>query len=309
MENDRIQCRMDGDALAPPWWESFGFIRDKKFINDSKKYDKFTYGAIFKLIGSSPLRNPSAPEYVVAFRGTMLLHPKAMKDLVQDFYVLFNKVADFKRFQRAYSDVDSLLRDLGSRNLSVWIAGHSLGASLALEIGRKLMLNENLNVPTFLFNPPHVSPGPVIDEVLTEKNKTRLYTVSYAVKFGLANAMPWHRKRTKELFRHLADWKPELYVNPDDWICRGYIDYFVQREQVSKNHPRFASTAARTSYRDMFLSMFFYDKLQSHLLPSARLWTSSTRKQEAHGLRQWWKPHTDLGLTTTSYGYSFKAPS
>jgi hypothetical protein len=230
----------------------------------------------------------------------MLFHPKVLQDLMQDTLVLFNALAGNRRFKRTHLDVDNLISTGGG---SVWLAGHSLGASLALEIGRNIMLNKGQNVPTFLFNPPHVSPAPVIDGVLDEEHKTGLYTASYAVKFALSNVLRGHRSRTKKLFQQLAPWVPELYVNPEDCICRGYIDYFVQRQRVSENHPRFASTAARTSYRDML----FFRTLRPHLLPSARLWTNSSQKMEPHGLRQWWKPDGGLALSNTSYVYPLKA--
>ena len=140
----------------------------------------------------------------------MLFHPKALQDLMQDTLVLFNALADNRRFKRTHLDVATLIGD-GSGG-SVWLAGHSLGASLALEIGRNIMLEKGRSVPTFLFNPPHVSPAPVIDKALTEEHKTALYTVSYAVKFGLANVVPGHRKRTKHLFQKLGPLAPELYV-------------------------------------------------------------------------------------------------
>ncbi|KAM0882123.1 hypothetical protein ACQ4PT_032568 [Festuca glaucescens] len=293
MERDRIKCRTDNEALAPAWWESLGFIRHKVFKTESIINDHFTYGAIFQ--PKEPSRCGYAPKYVVAFRGTMLFHPKVLQDLMQDALVLFNTLADNRRFKRTHMDVETLISS--NPTGSVWLAGHSLGASLALEIGRNIMLEKGLSVPTFLFNPPHVSPAPVINKVLTEEHKTELYTGSYAVKFVLANVVPRHRKRTKKLFRQLAPWVPELYVNPDDAICRGYIDYFVQRELVYEKHPRFASTATRTSYRDIL----FFRTLRSHLLPSARLWTNSSHKTGAHGLRQWWKPDSELALSNTRY--------
>ncbi|CAM0953218.1 unnamed protein product [Alopecurus aequalis] len=293
MENDRLKCRTYNNAeLAPAWWQSFGFAREKAFVNDSVENHQFTYGAIFKLMAPSP----SAPEYVIAFRGTMLSHPKVMEELLQDFWVVFNALADYTRFKRAHPEIDGLI----STNSNVWLAGHSLGASMALEIGRNLMLEKGRNVRAFLFNTPHVSPAPVINKILSEQSKTRLYTVSFMVKFGLANVLPWYHKGTKQQFEKLAPWVPELYLNPDDIICRGYIDYFEQRELVSKKHPRLAKTAARVSYRDMSISMFSSKSLP-YLLPSARLWTSYTDKKEAHGLRQWWKSESELKLKYAAY--------
>ncbi|KAM0900762.1 hypothetical protein ACQ4PT_020458 [Festuca glaucescens] len=281
------------EALAPPWWESFGFSRNKKLKIDSTS--TVTYGAIFEMTGPSRC----APKYVVALRGTIRSCPQLMKDLMQDILVLFNNLEGSDRFNRTRSDVDHLTSNLGSG--SVWLAGHSLGASMALGIGRDLMLDKGRNVPTILFNPPHVSPAWLINKLLSEEHKTLLYTLSSKVKFGLAKILPPYDDRTKEEFQKLAPWVPELYVNPDDKICRGHIEYFVQWELVHARHPRSAETAARVSYRDMLF--FFSNKSQPHLLPSARLWTSSTTKEEAHKLRQWWKPGTDLALTNKLYVY------
>lgn len=286
---------MDKDMLmAAPWWDSFGFKLKECFFTDSRIDAALTYGAIFELMVPS---GPSAPKYVVAFRGTMLLHNNVFLDMVQNTLLLFNAQAEYMRFKETHWSVDKLISDSSSG--SVWLTGHSLGASLALEIGRTMMLEKGLNIPPFLFNPPHVSPAPVINKILSEENKTRLYTGSYALKFVLANILPWHRKRTKRLFEQLAPWVPELYVNPADWICQGFRDYFEERQQFADNHPRFASTAARTSYRDMI----FFRTLRPQLLPSARLWKNCNMKTEPHGLRQWWKPDSDLMLVNEHYCY------
>ncbi|KAM0853539.1 hypothetical protein ACQ4PT_051030 [Festuca glaucescens] len=297
MENEASKRRIYDDQLGPAWWETFGFRMVKPFINDTHPYDQYSYGAIFSLDAPYP-RHPSTPEFVVVFRGTMLWHPKFMDELLQDFWVLFNAVTDYTRFKR----INPVVHKVISSSDSVWLAGHSLGASMALEMGRKLMLEKGRNVPTFLFNPPHVSPAPVIHDLLAEENKTRLYTVSFMFKYALANMFPGYHQHTKQLFQQLAPWVPELYVNHGDTICRGYIDYFVERQLVYEEHPRFAKTAGRASYRDMFVCMFT-DKVQPHLLPSARLWANSTCKEDAHDLRQWWKSNSDLALTTTQYGY------
>ncbi|XP_072148006.1 GDSL esterase/lipase At4g10955-like [Setaria viridis] len=69
------------------------------------------------------------------------------------------------RFRKACEHVAELLLEAtgisGSGGV-VWLAGHSLGASVALDVGRDLVIRRApLNLPTFLFNPPHVSLAPV----------------------------------------------------------------------------------------------------------------------------------------------------
>lgn len=290
-------------ARAWPWFESFGFKADSFFFTDSSVNDgNVCYGGVFKMMepaasGAGAGAGPSAPKYVVAFRGTMPLHPNMLPDLLQNTLLLFNVQKEYARFKDSHSHVDNLIRELSSG--SVWLAGHSLGASLALEIGRTVMLEQGVNIPTFLFNPPHVSPASVIHRLLSEEHKTRLYTAIYGFKFLLANVVPWHRKGTRRLFAQLAPWEPEIYVNPDDTICRGYMDYFVQRQLISEKHPRIGSTGARTSCRDIL----FFTELRPHLLPSASLWVNLVDKEDPHGLRQWWKSDENLALTNTRFLY------
>ncbi|VAH10313.1 unnamed protein product [Triticum turgidum subsp. durum] len=286
IENDKERKKRKMPEMAMPWYKSIGFEFKEEFPTGSIIDGKYAYGTVFELMAKP--KPPDAPHYVVAFRGTMMNHPNVYLDLIHDLKVLFNTLTTCARFKGAHSSIESLLDIV--RDDSVWLAGHSLGASLALEIGRNMMLHKNRSVPTFLFNPPNVSLGPAINSLLKGKHKTRFYTGSYAVKYALANIMPWNRKRSKKVFETLAPWWPDMYIHPDDWICRGHIDYFEQRELVAEKHPRFASTAMRTSYRDIFFS----SELQPHLLPTARLWINSTQKQDPHGLKHWWMQELKL---------------
>lgn len=290
IENDALKRRVCNDTrLAPPWWESFHFGL-KGTISDGSSI----FGAIFEL--EERWRHPSGPHYVVAFRGTMLSHPNVLQELAQDGLVFFNALRDYKRFQLGLSAVESLI----VKNAKVWLAGHSIGASVALDIGRHLMEEKWHNLPTFLFNPPYASVAPALDEVLEGDAMTGLYTASFMLKYVLAQVASSHRKRTKRVFERLSPWVPELYVNGFDFLSRGYIQYFEQRQLVYEKYPRVAQTAWRLSYRDIFNSPFCKDHLRSHLLPSARLrrnWGDSG--EDAHSLLQWWQP--DRVLSTNTY--------
>ncbi|KAF7032160.1 hypothetical protein CFC21_043369 [Triticum aestivum] len=110
LENDRTLCRIEPKALAPAWWKSFHFdlvdvLTDRSFMH---RRDQFIFGAIFEHVAPAP-RHPSAPRYIVAFRGTMPLHPKAVHDFCLDFKVIFNTLPDSKRCKRARLGVESLL--------------------------------------------------------------------------------------------------------------------------------------------------------------------------------------------------------
>uniref|UniRef100_I1QAK7 Fungal lipase-like domain-containing protein n=1 Tax=Oryza glaberrima TaxID=4538 RepID=I1QAK7_ORYGL len=190
VENDLNRRRMSGKELAPVWWENFGFhtvdVINDDVIDDN---DQIVTGTIYEHEtppGGGEPRHPLSPRYVVAFRGTMTWHPKAFVDLYLDLQVLFNTLQDSQRFRLAKAAVQKLVDTIhkgtgvcdhavGGRCI-VWLVGHSLGASVALEVGRVMMTEQGYNLPTFLFNPPQVSPAPVINLLHpNEKAKRHLH--------------------------------------------------------------------------------------------------------------------------------------
>ncbi|KAK1685256.1 hypothetical protein QYE76_046104 [Lolium multiflorum] len=305
LEKDRTMCRMQtAEALAPAWWESFHFRLKEVLKEESfrRKYDKLIFGAIYEHVPpAGGRRHPSAPQYIVAFRGTMLPHPKAIHDVVLDLQIIVNTLQYSKRSDRALGTIDSS---------AVWLAGHSLGASLALEVGRTMMAEQGFSLSTFLFNPPHVSPAPAIDKILPSEGLRReLYATSARVKAGLGLVLGHHRKHMEELFERLSSWAPNLYVHDRDVICQGFVHYFEQRQQLEER----CRSATTLSYRDMLFSTIGKEKERPHLLPSATLWKNSSIDRDAHGiqkllaaheLQQWWKPDDELRMIATRYSFA-----
>jgi hypothetical protein len=161
----------------------------------------------------------------------MLRYPTISRDMLNNLSVLLNKQHLCGRFRHAREKVGELLLSLSSipgNGGAVWLAGHSLGASIALEVGRDLMSRMGRNLPTFLFNPPHVSLAPAIGE----EARRDVYTMGYIGKYLLGWVLRGHRDHMDELFRKLSPWVPNLYVHPEDPICKGFIDYFEQRGRV-----------------------------------------------------------------------------
>jgi hypothetical protein len=309
-------CRVQAEALAPAWWESFHFRLMEVLKDDSFKHkgDKFIFGAIYKNVAPLP-RHPSAPQYVIAFRGTMLRHPKAIQDIYLDVKIVINCLNGSNRSQRAHAAVIATIakEKAGRESCAVWLAGHSLGASLALEVGRNMMEKQGLSLPTFLFNPPQVTSAPAINLLQpTAVAKTDLYAVSHLLKAGLGLVLSPHRKRMEKLFEKLSPWAPNLYVHEKDVICQGFIDYFEQREQLEQRLRGAARSAMILSYRDMFSYLIGDNKEGPHLLPSATLWKNSSMDNDAHwrtqlcnahGLQQWWKSDGELSLIPKHYTY------
>ncbi|EAZ03793.1 hypothetical protein OsI_25922 [Oryza sativa Indica Group] len=346
VENDLNRRRMWGKELAPAWWENFGF-RTVDVINDDviDDNDQIVTGTIYEHEtppGGGEPRHPLSPRYVVAFRGTMTWHPKAFVDLYLDLQVLFNTLQDSQRFRLAKAAVQKLVDTIhkgtgvcdhavGGRCV-VWLVGHSLGASVALEVGRVMMTEQGYNLPTFLFNPPQVSPAPVINLLHpNEKAKRHLHAASSLLKVGLGKIMNSHEEHMEKLFERLSPWTPELYVHESDPICQGYIDYFEQRQLVQERFRGIGNSAMKLSYRDMFFSVLGKNMERPHLLPSALLWKNSRVDDDvedhkklskckmlqeqlhqykklafnAHSLEHWWKPDNELSLTKTQYMYSY----
>jgi hypothetical protein len=310
---------MHEDALAPPWWESFNF-RLMEVLEDEAFNKKSIFGAIFEHV---PLpeapRHPSSPQYIVAFRGTMPCHPKIVQDIHVDLTVIANTLPSSKRSELARLAVVNLLTRIamgkagGLENCAIWLTGHSIGASMALDVGRGMMSDHGLNLPTFLFNPPQVSLGPAINLLLPSETVWReMQVASNLVKAGLGLVLNPHRKRMEALFERLSPWAPNLYLHDKDLVCQGFINYFEQRQQM---HDRFSAGVAKSattlSYRDMFFSAVGKEKERSHLLPSATLWKNSSMRKDvqglhqtslaAHDLQQWWKPDAELGLSNRRY--------
>uniref|UniRef100_A0A0D9WZS0 Fungal lipase-type domain-containing protein n=1 Tax=Leersia perrieri TaxID=77586 RepID=A0A0D9WZS0_9ORYZ len=325
MENDIHKRRVySSDALAPPWWNTFGF-RPLDVIKD----DKLIFGIIYEYEAAAGLvHHPSAPRYVVAFRGTMLGHLKTLtEDTRYNVMVMRNTLPESPRAKISRKEVEKLLRRITNNanatrfttavhdgnkthatNCDVWLAGHSLGASVALDVGRVMVAKNGFNLPTFLFNPPQVSLPPAIDKLTSrlEKLKKNMYMTSYIMKAGLGKVVkPFkpHKERMKKLFEKLSHWAPELYVHEEDMICKGYIDYFEQRQQVQERLLIVARSAMMLSYRDMVCHVLGKEKEQPHLLPSARLWKNTSMHGGAHDLQLWWKPDGELNLNATKYSY------
>nr|CAB3458144.1 unnamed protein product [Digitaria exilis] len=333
--------------LAPAWWESFGFrlfrelkcacgcalCKIRRHIIEAKR-PRFICGAIFEYAPpeGSP-RHPSAPSYV-AICGSLKM--------------VLNTHHNCGRFSHARQEVGKFLYSTGSC-AAVWLAGHSLGASIALDVGRAIIMGANREVnmlpTTFLFNPPQVSlsPAAVISIIsdklhMGEAVKNGLHTVSNILKHGLGEVLRTHKNNMDEQFEQLSPWVPNLYVHQRDIICKGFIDYFEQRERIKEKLPHVAASGAELSFRDMFRSVLggqkqcsvgcssqqssaavgqklnassnsTNDYRQHHyrqdLLPSATLWKNESPDGNAHALRQWWQPQgPELVLSHKSYKWS-----
>jgi hypothetical protein len=136
----------------------------------------------------------------------------AVGDMRLNLRVLLNKQRFCSRFTDACQHVVSLLGSIpppppaaaggsggravagggtaNSNSVGVWLAGHSLGASIALDVGRDMVTTIGCSLPTFLFNPPHVSAAPLIDAAVMSSEAAKGFRFgafpsgSHGVPFG-----------------------------------------------------------------------------------------------------------------------------
>ncbi|KAF3488540.1 hypothetical protein F2Q69_00056426 [Brassica cretica] len=152
MQRDKAMKR---EALANPWYESFGFSLLETLINPD---DSSIYGAVYMykhydsyqktpLLGKPPL-------YVIAFRGTMLSSVTWKSDMKQNVRCLLNILNQGKRANNAKRAIENVLSYPNVDTESVWLAGHSLGAGIALVAGKN-MARSGSPLKTYAFNPPH----------------------------------------------------------------------------------------------------------------------------------------------------------
>ncbi|KAL7111833.1 hypothetical protein ACP275_05G114500 [Erythranthe tilingii] len=297
LERDRQEKRNGPHALAPPWWEFFHFKLYKHLIDEA---DSCIFGAIFQL--TTPTTHNS-PRFVIAFRGTITKGDAFTRDLELDVHIIRNGLHQTSRFETAIQAVRHIIATFGSSN--VWLTGHSLGASMALQAG-KSTAKTGIFLEAFLFNPPFLS-APIERIFKDTKVKHGLRFAGSVITAGLALAMKNKNRGSgvNTTFEALSEWLPCLFVNPSDHICSEYVGYFEHRKRMEEiGAGEIERLATKHSIGGLLLNVVGGVELEEplHLIPSANLTVNLTPAsdfKEAHGIHQWWRP--DLHLESNSY--------
>lgn len=282
LELDRQEKRSPENALAPKWFIPFKYKLSRTLIDER---DGSIYGAILEWDRSAALsdfiliRPSCAPRAVLALRGTVLKGPTLRRDIEDDLrFLAWESLKGSVRFNGALEALKLISDAYGSHNVAV--AGHSLGAGFALQIGKSLA-KQGLFVETHLFNPPSVSLAMSLKNmgekavVVWQKMKSMVSTnAAIAAEDGgasVSNPLAFNK------------WVPHLYVNNSDYICCYYTDTAVAEGSsggaAEKENVRPPSAA------------------NGHM--AAKLFVLSKGKQkflEAHGLEQWWSDDLELEL-------------
>ncbi|CAK9146389.1 unnamed protein product, partial [Ilex paraguariensis] len=250
--------------------------------------DASIVGAIYeyKYLDSHIFHSPvKPPRYVIAFRGNILKPATVVKDIKSDVRLFFNTLEKSHRFLVAWQAVQIMVALVGDTNpVNIWLAGHSLGAAIALLVGRN-MVTEGCYLETYLFNPPFLSTP--IGSIKSEKVKNAAHFIDNFSKATVALVRPRQRTDQAQLFTTLSEWVPKLYVNPLDPICSEYIGYFEGWEKMTKKGFRAIERLVTQNSVRALVS----DKEPVHLLPSANVTINRPVRVfcQDHGIQQWWR--------------------
>ncbi|KAI3941282.1 hypothetical protein MKX01_015100 [Papaver californicum] len=301
LENDRQENRQGCDALAPQWWEFFNFQLLYPLIDTN---DFSIFGAIyeFKPQAFNYYQTGIIPRYVIAFRGTTIKKQSVSQDLWLDLNIIKHGLHKSTRYNVAVEAVQSMVSAVGASN--VWLAGHSLGSSLAMLVGKNMVKTGNY-LESYLFNTPFI--GAPTEKIQCEKVKRGVRFASSLVKAGLTVATKGSKENRSQddPFKALAAWVPKLFVNPADLICSEYIGYFEHRDRMEYlGVSGIERLATQTSVTGMLKSAIGRESEVIHVVPSAYMTINrspSPTFMEAHGLQQWLRD--DLHLQSKVYQY------
>ncbi|XP_065858608.1 GDSL esterase/lipase At4g10955 [Euphorbia lathyris] len=281
LEIDRQESRTEENALAPKWWTPFKYKLTQTLIDER---DGSVFGAVLEWDRSAALadmiliRPSGAPKAVLALRGTLLKGPTIRRDIEDDLrFLAWESLKGSIRFKVTLEALKSVAESYGSSN--VCIAGHSLGAGFALQVG-KALAKEGIYVEAHLFNPPSISIAMSLRNIgeragfAWKKIKSMLPSSRESpatdndvedktLAVGLRNWIPNLRNNSAI---GIKKWVPHLYVNNSDYICCSYTDPDANKENEGCTN-------------------------------GAKLFVMSKGNQkfmEAHGLEQWWSD--DVGL-------------
>ncbi|KAG4924066.1 hypothetical protein AAZX31_18G103500 [Glycine max] len=294
LELDRQENRMQENALAPNWWSPFKYKLTQTLIDER---DGSIFGAILEWDRSAAMadlvliRPSGAPKAVLALRGTLLKSPTMRRDIEDDLrFLAWECLKGSVRFKVALEVLKSVSDTYGSSN--VCIAGHSLGAGFALQVG-KALAKEGIYVETHLFNPPSVSLGMSLRNIgekaeLVWKRLKSMFPSSSSeeaqagndgdktLSMGLKSWIPRFSSFKNAGFG-VGKWVPHLYVNNSDYICCSYTD--PECSGGEKNDADKENIGPTNGQVEAKLFVVTKEKQKFH---------------EAHALEQWWSSDAQL---------------
>ncbi|XP_021764034.1 GDSL esterase/lipase At4g10955-like [Chenopodium quinoa] len=295
LERDRQNKRTGNKALAPAWWDYFHFQCMKTLID---QIDLSIFGAIFEYKPRVIIPQQGVPpRYVIVFRGTLMETDTRKRDLYLDIQLPFSRLTRDSRYLIAFQEIQGIL-EISPKN--VLLAGHSLGAAIALQAGKD-MAKRGCHIETYLFNPPYTSAP--IEKINNTYLKGKIRIAKSIVTAGIyqvaKKGIKNYNNSTKQhdSYSSLCSWIPNLFVNPSDPICCEYIGHFEHRGRMKElGMDQVDLIVTKHSLMSMLVGALGKDGEPPHLIPSALL-TKNVKNvvqsvKEAHCVNQWWEPHS-----------------
>nr|GMD07833.1 GDSL esterase/lipase At4g10955-like [Ipomoea batatas]GME16085.1 GDSL esterase/lipase At4g10955-like [Ipomoea batatas] len=266
------------DVSVSQLWKEYGFDLDANSVLIDP-HDGSIFGAIFIRRSSTGAGDP-LPKVVIAFRGTMLQKATFKEDMANNWGCIFNGLHESTRVILGLTAVKAILGNVAEDG--VWLAGHSLGAAIALAIGRNLVLSMHLYLETYLFNPPMIS----------------LLDCNSPIKSGLVGLSSTLDKKLVNMdeILVLSEWIPHLFINEFDWICNDFLTHFesLNEMEFSGGDVEENWMVKMNSFRTLVWNLLGNNKPQPpYLIPSAHLTINSKQPEGSmgsHRLRQWLNP-------------------
>ncbi|KAG5597413.1 hypothetical protein H5410_038645 [Solanum commersonii] len=269
LELDRQENRTEQNALAPKWWIPFRY-KLVEILKDER--DGSIFGAILEWDRSAALadfvliRPSGAPRAVLALRGTILKSQTMRRDIEDDLHFLaWESLKGSVRFSGVLKALKAIADKYGSNN--VCIAGHSLGAGFALQVG-KALAKEGIYVEAHLFNPPSVSLAMSFRNIgekagFAWKKSKQCFLQNQILKSAV-------RKAVQHLFH--------------DYICCSYTYADgAQNDKAAANKENAKPTNCSQAAAKLFLSS-----------------KGNQKFLEAHGLEQWWSDNLELQMAISN---------
>ncbi|XP_057763811.1 GDSL esterase/lipase At4g10955-like [Salvia miltiorrhiza] len=280
LELDRQESRSDETCLAPKWWIPFKYKLVETLIDER---DGSIFGAILEwdraaaLADFVLLRPKGAPRAVLVLRGTLLKSPTIRRDIEDDLrFLAWESLKGSVRFSCAFKALRSISDKYGSSN--VCIAGHSLGAGFALQVG-KALAKEGVFVEAHLFNPPSLSLASSLRN-MGEKAGMMWKRVRSMLPSSMAD--DGVEEATSSVTLGSKQWVPHLYVNNSDYICCYYSDQVGAEDSSDKENAKPPETSSPCAAK-----LFVFSKGKQKFL-------------EAHGLEQWWSDDLELQMAVSN---------
>ncbi|KAF9590657.1 hypothetical protein IFM89_036149 [Coptis chinensis] len=237
--------------------------------------DGSIFGAVLEWDRSAALsdfilmRPSGAPRAVLALRGTLLKSPTIRRDIEDDLrFLAWESLKSSVRFSTVLEALKLIVEEYGITN--VCIAGHSLGAGFALQVG-KTPAKQGVFVETHLFNPPSVSLAMSLRSI--GEKASFAWKRFKSILPSSAESQTNYEEKPAILAKMCGKWVPHLYVNNSDYICCYYNE--------PAGNPNVHAKAADDSNKE--------NTNPSRGQAAAKLFVMSKGKQkflEAHRLRE-----------------------